>query len=219
MVRHPGALTESGYPFIVKRLKRGQSLADAAEIYRGDISDGGYGVSPSVYRNGAGEVQAIIISRPLDTYRSETWRLTGGTAVKLNLPERVSIHGVQDGRLIVGLDQDWERGGFPVASGTLLSLSLADLAQPTMPPASPDSDPETIFKPTARQSVQDVAVLDDGLVVSIADNVVGTLRRFAFRATGRSGVRRPSPPPPTVQSASATCRAARAGCSSRARAS
>jgi prolyl oligopeptidase len=182
----PGTLTESGYPFIVKRLKRGQALVDANEIYRGDISDGGYGVSPSVYRDGAGAVLATLINRPLDTYRAETWRITGGTVVKLNLPERVAVHGVQNGRLIVGLDEAWERGGFPVAAGTLLSLSLDDLAQPTMPTASPDSDPETIFKPTERQSVQDVAVLDDSLVVGISDNVVGTLRRFAFGQGGRA---------------------------------
>ncbi|WP_426051581.1 prolyl oligopeptidase family serine peptidase [Brevundimonas sp. SL161] len=179
-------LTESGYPFIVKRLKRGQTLAEGIEIYRGDISDGGYGVSPGVYRNGAGEVLATIISRPLDTYRAETWRLNGGVAIRLNLPERVAIHGVQNGRLIVGLDEAWDRGGFPVPEGTLLSLSLDDLAQPTMPQPSPDGDTETIFKPTARQSVQDVAVLENGLVVGVSDNVVGTLRRFAFGQGGRA---------------------------------
>ncbi len=30
-----GTLTESGYPFVVKRLKRGQALADAVEVFRG----------------------------------------------------------------------------------------------------------------------------------------------------------------------------------------
>ncbi|WP_419756379.1 hypothetical protein [Brevundimonas sp.] len=45
-----GTMTESGYPFIVKTLKRGQTLAQATEVYRGEQSDGGYGVSPAVYR-------------------------------------------------------------------------------------------------------------------------------------------------------------------------
>ena len=31
----PGELTTSGYPFIVKRLKRGQSLSAAPEVFRG----------------------------------------------------------------------------------------------------------------------------------------------------------------------------------------
>ena len=46
----PGELTASGYPYIVKRLKRGQPLSAAVEVYRGDKADGGYGVSPDVLR-------------------------------------------------------------------------------------------------------------------------------------------------------------------------
>jgi prolyl oligopeptidase len=42
----PGDLTASGYPFIVKRLKRGQPLSSAVEVFRGAKSDGGYGVAP-----------------------------------------------------------------------------------------------------------------------------------------------------------------------------
>jgi len=48
----PGSLTESGYPFIVKTLKRGQTLAQAVEDYRGDASDGGGA-------GGAGAVHAV----------------------------------------------------------------------------------------------------------------------------------------------------------------
>lgn len=179
----PGTLTESGYPFIVKGLKRGQTLAEGVEIYRGDISDGGYGVSPSVFRDGAGAVQAVIINRPLDTFRSETWRIVGGTVVKLNLPERVAVHGIQNGNLIFGIDEAWSRfGGTPEPEGSLMSVPLDVLGHPEAGPPSPDSNPEVVFTPTARQSVQDVAVLDDGLVVGVSDNVVGTLRRFAFDA-------------------------------------
>src|SRR5690606_33182209 len=98
-------LTESGYPFIVKSLSRGQTLAQATEVYRGEQGDGGYGVSPSVYRDKDGAVEAVIINRPLDTFRSETWRLSAeGTAFKLNLPERVSIHGVMGRNLIFSPD-------------------------------------------------------------------------------------------------------------------
>src|SRR6185295_14473977 len=34
-----GTLTESGYPYIVKSLKRGQTLARATELYRGEAGD------------------------------------------------------------------------------------------------------------------------------------------------------------------------------------
>ncbi len=126
----PGTLTESGYPYIVKRLKRGQTLADAAEIYRGDVSDGGYGVSPTVYRDGAGAVLATIVSRPLDTYRAETWRLNGGVVTRLNLPERLSIQGVTAGSLVFSVDEAWTWQDRPIASGTLMAVPLVTLDPP-----------------------------------------------------------------------------------------
>ena len=47
-----GSLTESGYPFIVKTLLRGEDLKNAPELYRGSAKDGGYGVEPIVLRIG-----------------------------------------------------------------------------------------------------------------------------------------------------------------------
>jgi prolyl oligopeptidase len=173
-------LTESGYPFIVKSLSRGQTLAQAAEVYRGEQGDGGYGVSPAVYRDKDGAVQAVIINRPLDTFRSETWRLSAeGTAFKLNLPERVSIQGVTGRNLIFSPDQAWSFDGQDHAAGSLLSLPFGVLG-----PVREDirvGAEAVIFSPSPRQSLQDVAVFSDSIVAVIADNVVGTLTRFTSR--------------------------------------
>lgn len=179
----PNTLTESGYPFIVKSLKRGQTLAQATEVYRGDIGDGGYGVSASVLRDGAGTMQAVIISRPLDTFRSETWLLKDGGPVKLNLPERVAVEGILGGRLIVSNDQDWTHRGREYKAGSLLSLDLAQLDGSGPPIIYVDSDPELIFSPGSRQSLQQVTVLGDSVVAAISDNVVGKLLRFRFGST------------------------------------
>ena len=50
----PGDLTTSGYPFIVKRLKRAEPLSAAVEVFRGRKDDGGYGVAPQVLHDGEG---------------------------------------------------------------------------------------------------------------------------------------------------------------------
>jgi len=147
-----GTLTESGYPFIVKSLRRGQTLAQATEVYRGDIGDGGYGVSPSVYRDRAGAVQAVLISRPLDTFRSETWELVDGRPVKLNLPERVSVYGVQGGSFILSPDEDWARPGRSHKAGSLLAI-CTPCVRPTDGPVVITNQVETIFEPTERQSI------------------------------------------------------------------
>jgi prolyl oligopeptidase len=174
-------LTESGYPFIVKRLKRGQTLADAAEIYRGDISDGGYGVRPSVYRDGSGAVLATLVNRPLDTYRSETWRIGGGVVVRLNLPERVAVHGVMGDQLVFGLDQDWTWQGREVASGTLMAVSLALLGPGPDEEVVVSNGATDVFEPTARQSIEAVRVFDDRIVATVLDNVRGRILVFQNR--------------------------------------
>ncbi len=173
----PGTLTESGYPFIVKTLKRGQTMAQATEVYRGSASDGGYGVSPTVYRDGAGEVLAVIITRPLDTFRSETWELVDGKASKLFLPERVSVRGalkanvLGDVRVVLTIEEPWKLHGKDHAAGSLLAiprdtLRLSDdLALPKGSIA--------VFEPADRKSIDSVSVFDRLIVAEVYDNVRG----------------------------------------------
>jgi len=181
-----GTLTESGYPFIVKSLSRGQTLAQAAEVYRGEQGDGGYGVSPSVYRDGDGAVQAVIISRPLDTFRSETWLLSSGYPVRLNLPQRVSIYGALAGHIVLSNDEDWTLQGRDFPAGSLIAPSLDQLQQGADEVSIfLHADPVRIFEPGARQSLQGVTIIgsdftDGAIVVAVSDNVVGRLLRFNF---------------------------------------
>ncbi|OYW34483.1 MAG: S9 family peptidase, partial [Brevundimonas sp. 12-68-7] len=178
----PDTLTESGYPFIVKTLKRGQTMAQATEVFRGSASDGGYGVSPTVYRDGAGEVLGIIITRPLDTFRSETWELIDDKATKLSLPERVSVRGalspwaLGDSRLVVSIEQPWRLHGKEYPSGSLLAiprdtLRLGDTLTLNVGDVA-------IFEPTARSSIGDVRVFDGQVVAEVYDNVRGSILTF-----------------------------------------
>ncbi|WP_421730205.1 prolyl oligopeptidase family serine peptidase [Brevundimonas sp.] len=168
-------MTESGYPFIVKSLARGQTLAQATEVYRGDIGDGGYGVSPMVYRDKDGAVQAVLINRPLDTYRSETWQVVSGVApVKLAVPERLSLHGVMAGRLILSNDEAFRWAGGVIPQGSLLALSIDQLAGRQ----APSSAGVLAMGFTDRQALQEVSVLGDSLIVAYADNVAGRLTRL-----------------------------------------
>ena len=174
----PGTMTESGYPFIVKSLKRGHPLAHATEVYRGEQSDGGYGVSPMVFRDKAGAVEAVLFSRPLDTFRSEIWELFDGKTVKLNLPERVSVEGVIGERLVFANEQDWSFRDADYKAGSLLAFCL-----PCLRPLAPGeivitNGAPVIFTPGPRQSVSGVRVMDGRVVVAINDNVVGRLAVF-----------------------------------------
>ncbi|MBU2269981.1 MAG: prolyl oligopeptidase family serine peptidase [Alphaproteobacteria bacterium] len=173
-----GTLTESGYPFIVKSLTRGQALGQATEVYRGEIGDGGYGVSPAVYRDKDGRIEAVLFHRPLDTFCAETWRWKDGETVKLNLPERVGVNGTMGGQLIVSLDQDWGVAGRTLPAGALVAASLEGLSQ------GPAADAVVVFSPGDRQSIDSVQVMSDSVLAVVSDNVVGTLKRFEPGAGG-----------------------------------
>lgn len=183
----PGTLTESGYPFIVKSLSRGQTLAQATEVYRGEQGDGGYGVSPVVFRDGAGELQAVVFRRPLDTFNAETWAWSPGTAPRrLSLPDRVDLHGIIGDRLVLTVDQDWTPGipGWqPVSAGTLavvpFNALMAGVDHSALPPSRAFS-----FTPAPRQSISDVRVTDQALIVGLSDNVRGRLAVFSETPSG-----------------------------------
>lgn len=169
-----GSLTESGYPYIVKSLTRGHPLEHATEVYRGQQGDGGYGVSPMVFRDKAGAVEAVLFSRPLDTFRSETWWLKDGRPVRLHIPSRVTLHGMLGQALVFGLDEDWNGSIKSFKAGTLVAPPLVDLDTENSTLVFGNMHVE-VFTPTERQSVADVAVLDDRLVVALNDNVRGRL--------------------------------------------
>ncbi|RYG11280.1 MAG: S9 family peptidase, partial [Caulobacteraceae bacterium] len=186
-----GTLTESGYPYIVKTLERGQTLDQATEVYRGEQADGGYGVSPMVLRNDAGAVIAVLFNRPLDTFRSETWELVDGAPVKLNLPERVSVRGAMgpgagaDARLVFSLDEPWTLNARAFKPGSLVAANLRQLRPADAATQAISNADLLVFAPTDRQSVEDVAVFDDHVVATVLDNVRG--RAISFRDRGEFG--------------------------------
>ncbi len=193
----PGTLTESGYPYIVKSLKRGQTLDQATEVYKGAQGDGGYGVDPYVMRDAKGSVLAVLVNRPLDTFRSEVWEIVDGKPVKLNLPERVTLRGAmagEDPSLVFSAEQAWELDGRKVNPGTLMAVAFETLRPRAQSEVVASNADHSVFEPSARQSVEDVDVFDNKIIATIYDNVRG--RVSVFTRKGESGWDEARPPVP-----------------------
>ncbi|HEX4198334.1 MAG TPA: prolyl oligopeptidase family serine peptidase [Caulobacteraceae bacterium] len=174
----PGELTGSGYPFVVRRLVRGQALEAAEEVFRGGASDGGYGVSPSVLRDDQGD-RLTLFHRPLDTYRHETHVLTPRGVERLGIPDRAEVIGLFSGRMLISPDEAWTVAGETFAAGSLLQVDLdRALADPA------NLKPSLIWAPGPRQSLAGAVGSLDRLVVGTLDNVRTRVWVFTPRADG-----------------------------------
>jgi prolyl oligopeptidase len=174
----PGELTKSGYPFIVKRLVRGQPLSAAVEIFRGAASDGGYGVSPLTLADGSGH-RVSFIDRPTSTFEAEHYIVRPKDVAKLAMPLKATFAEFTGGQVIVQLAQEWTEGAAHVRAGGLASFDARSaMRDPT------HLAPVALFEPGSRESVGGVTATRDRLLVSIYQNVKGRIFVFSRAASG-----------------------------------
>ena len=177
---NPGELGRTGYPYIVKRVKRGQPLSAAVELFRGKPDDGGYGVTPYVLRDGQNRTLDVI-SRPLDTFNAETYVLTSKGARRVAIPEKAELSDLVDGRVIARLREDWTPAGSKTrfSGGSVVSLDLAGLkTNPAHPKAT------LVYAPGPRESLEGVSSSKNVLLLSTLDNVRGRTLLFTPTKTG-----------------------------------
>ena len=118
----PGSLTQSGYPFIVKRLERGAQLAHAQEVFRGTPQD--VQVSVTSLTDGQGD-HVVLVQRGLDFFRSAYFQVQYRGTHRLALPEKCEIIGLVRNRLIVKLDEAWRQHGAPdLPAGGIAALDM-----------------------------------------------------------------------------------------------
>jgi prolyl oligopeptidase len=170
-------LTASGYPYLVRRLKRGQGIQDAPIVFRGEAKDGGYGVTPAPLRDGMGHT-ALLVVRPLTTFEAEQYLWTGGQFAKLGLPRKARVEGLVQGRLLVNLREDWSADGATFHQGSLADFDLAAALQD---PAH--LHPRLVYAPGPRESLGSAAASKDALVVTTLENVRGRAFVYRFDAT------------------------------------
>ena len=185
-----GELTSSGYPYIVKRWKRGQALSEATEIYRGDKTDVGAG--PASLRDGDGN-EVLLIVRHRTFFETE-YRLIGehGTS-QLALPQKSGLVGLLANRLIVELREQWKVDGKTFGSGSVVSIDM------TKARAAPDKlHPTLVYAPEPRHAFGGAAVTRDKLLLTELDNVRG--RALVYSPDKRNGgwMRRVLPLPENV---------------------
>ena len=162
----PGEMTKSGYAYVVKRLKRGQALSDAVEVYRGTPAD----VSAGPFRLDDGDGNhAMLVRRGSSFFESEYFIKTPKGFEHVTLPLKASVIDLVRGQLVIRLNTAWTTpGGKSFSAGSLVSVPLKAVV------ANPGAlEPTLIFAPGPRESVEGVSATRDALIVDVLDNVRG----------------------------------------------
>ena len=171
----PGEMTASGYPYVVKRLKRGQPLSSAVEIYRGKPSD--ISVNPLVLHDGDGN-RVTLILRGVTFFTGEYYVLTPGGLRQLAVPLKSDVSALVAGRLLLTLREDWTVNGRTFAQGSLVAVNLSDaIADPA------NLKPVLVYAPGPRESLDQVAATKSRLVLTAYHDVKGR----AFISTPAAG--------------------------------
>jgi prolyl oligopeptidase len=162
----PGDLTTSGYPFIIKRLKRGQPLSAAVEVFRGAKSDVSAG--PSTLTDGAGN-QLVLVSHSPSFFENERYILTAKGTDSVGLPGKAGIRGLVDGRVLISLDTAWTAAnGKSFTGGSLVSVPLTAMVAK---PAKLEAD--LVFAPGPRESLNGLSITGKAVIMTRLDNVRG----------------------------------------------
>jgi prolyl oligopeptidase len=159
----PGSLTESGYPRLTKRWRRGQPLAEAETLFAGDPSDvsvgAGFDPTPGFER--------LLVSRSFDFFNRERYELRGDELIKIDVPTDAgtSIHREW---LLIRPRTDWTVGSTTHPAGTLLAAKYDEFLSGAV-------DLTIVFEPDEHTSLETYTWTRDRLVLVTLVDVTSRL--------------------------------------------
>jgi prolyl oligopeptidase len=153
-----GSLTESGYPRIVKRWRRGQPVEDAQTVFEGSPSDviatAGVDRTPGFERT--------MLRRAIDFFNDQVYELRGEELIRIDAPTDASL-SVHREWLLIELRTDWLTGSASYTAGSLLAADYDEFLAGT-------AQLRVVFEPDEHTSLLHYAWTRDRLVVvTLAD--------------------------------------------------
>jgi prolyl oligopeptidase len=153
-----GSLTDSGYPRLVKRWRRGQPLEAAETLFSGAPTD--VIVAAGVDRTPGFE--RTTVTRAVDFFNDESYELRGGELIRIDAPTDATV-SVHRNWLLIELRTDWFTGGVEFPAGALLAADYDEFLAGT-------ARLQVVFRPDEHTCLNHYAWTRDRLMlVTLAD--------------------------------------------------
>lgn len=169
----PGSLTDSGYPRVIKRWKRGQPLASAVTVYEGQATD----VAAFASVDHTPGFERVTVGRSTDFYSTEVALLQGDKVVTLDKPADAQLGFWRD-QVLIDLRSDWTVGGTTWPRGSLLVADAAAYLRG-------ERKFTALFTPTATRSLASHSFTRSQVLLNVLDNVAGRAEAWHRDAAGR----------------------------------
>jgi len=181
----PGSMTDSGYPRIAKRWRRGTPLSEAVTVFEGSPSDIAVGASHSSTRGFARD----FVQRSPTFFTNEVFLLgPDGALTRVDKPDdaEASFHRAW---LLLELRSAWTTGGRTHPAGALLGIRLDAFLKGRR-------DFEVLFEPTPTTSLAGHTWTRHHLILNVLEDVKS---RLSVLTPGRAGwTRQPFPGAPAI---------------------
>jgi prolyl oligopeptidase len=192
----PGQVTTSGYPYVLKRLRRGAPLSSAVEVFRGKRTD--VAVASTRYVDGAGN-SVTIVDRSPDFFTTIHYLLTVRGLRHIDLPLKSDIDSLVDGQLLVTLKQSFAKHGVTYPSGSLIALNLRAIeARPE------DARPTLVYAPGPRDTLDSVGATRSAAILMTYHNVRGRALVYTPTIKGWKRAELPLPDNSSIDLATST---------------
>jgi len=153
-----GSLTDSGYPRLVKRWRRGQPLSDTELVFSGTHVD--VSVTASVDRTPGFE--RTVVHRSIDFFNTQVYELRGGEFIRIDAPTDATL-SIHRQWLLIELRSEWYTPGGQYRAGSLLAADYDEFVSGT-------AQLQVVFEPDNRTCLHHYAWTRDRLVmVALAD--------------------------------------------------
>ena len=173
-------LTDSGYPRVVKRWRRGTPLADAETVFEGARSD--VNVTASVSRTPG--VERTLIGRALDFWNEEVYELRGNELIRIDTPTDASV-SLHREWILVELRSDWSLADTTYEAGSLLAADYEEFLAGT-------AQLQVVFEPDEHTALNHYAWTRDRLVIVSLVDVASRVE--IVTPPSRDDPLRPAPP-------------------------
>jgi prolyl oligopeptidase len=148
-----GSLTDSGYPRLVKRWRRGTPIDDAEPVYEGSASD----VTVGAWVDRTPGFERTLVRRAVDFFNDEVHELRGEQLIRIDAPTDATVSAHRQW-LLIELRTDWARGHTTYKAGSLLAADYDEFLAGT-------GELNVVFEPDAHMFLNHYAWTRDRLVI------------------------------------------------------